>query len=194
MLSDKAAMRIVDIAQECKMSPILVVSKYINSEKRGYLQEKYSNLILIDISNLLFAVRYSDELRNELIASLNYSVDNIEPTKGFIEINVLQHSAYTNSLIKEMELCQAGRSMARAYEVLCHKFLENLFSEDLALWKEQQKSNKDLYKFDLLCRIKDGNQKTFWSIIERYFNSKYIIFEFKKVIVNNCVGVTLEYY
>ena len=56
MLSDKAAMRIVDIAQECKMSPILVVSKYINSEKRGYLQEKYSNLILIDISNLLFAV------------------------------------------------------------------------------------------------------------------------------------------
>jgi hypothetical protein len=146
MLSDKAAMRIVDIAQECKMSPILVVSKYINSEKRGYLQEKYSNLILIDISNLLFAVRYSDELRNELIASLNYSVDNIEPTKGFIEINVLQHSAYTNSLIKEMELCQAGRSMARAYEVLCHKFLENLFSEDLALWKEQQKSNKDFFR------------------------------------------------
>lgn len=33
----------------------------------------------------------NDELRNELIASLNYSVDNIEPAKGFIEINVLQH-------------------------------------------------------------------------------------------------------
>lgn len=179
MLSDKAAARIVDIAQECKMTPILVVSKYLNSEKRDYFQEKYFNLILIDISNLLFAVCHNDELRNELIASLNYSVDNIEPAKGFIEINVLQHSAYTNSLIKEMELCQAGRPMARAYEVLCHKFLENLFSEDLALWKEQQKSNKDLYKFDLLCRIKDGNQKTFWSIIERYFNSKYIIFEFK---------------
>ena len=47
MLSDKAAMRIVDIAQECKMSPILVVSKYINSEKRGYLQEKYLSLIHI---------------------------------------------------------------------------------------------------------------------------------------------------
>lgn len=27
--------------------------------------------------------------------------------------------------------------------------------------------------------IKDGNQKTFWSILERYFNSKYVIFEFK---------------
>lgn len=178
-LSDKAATRIVDIAEECKMNPILVVSKYINSDKRGYFQEKYSDLILMDISNLLFAVHNNDELRNELIASLNYSVDNIEPSKGFIEINALQHSEYTNSLIKEMKLCQAGRPMARTYEVLCHKLLENIFSEDLALWKEQQKSNKDLYKFDLLCRIKDGNQKTFWSIIERYFNSKYIIFEFK---------------
>lgn len=179
LLSDRAAARIVSIAEECEMIPVLVVSKFINSEKRDYFQEKYSNLTLIDISNLLFAVHNNDELRNELIASLNYSVDNIEPTKGFIEINTLQHSEYTNSLIKEMELCQAGRPMARTYEVLCHKLLENLFSEDLALWKEQQKSNKDLYRFDLLCRIKDGNQKTFWSIIERYFNSKYIIFEFK---------------
>ena len=79
----------------------------------------------------------------------------------------------------EMELCKKGKEMARDYEVLCHKLLENLFSNDLTLWKEQKKSNKDLYKFDLLCRIKDGNQKTFWSIIERYFNSKYVIFEFK---------------
>ena len=57
--------------------------------------------------------------------------------------------------------------------------MKNAFSDDLALWREQQKSNKDLYRFDLLCRIKDGNQKTFWSILERYFNSKYVIFEFK---------------
>lgn len=49
----------------------------------------------------------------------------------------------------------------------------------MALWREQQRSNKDLYRFDLLCRIKDGNQKTFWSILERYFNSKYVVFECK---------------
>ena len=57
--------------------------------------------------------------------------------------------------------------------------MKNAFSDDLALWREQQKSNKDLYRFDLLCRIKDGKQKTFWSVLERYFNSKYVIFEFK---------------
>ena len=53
------------------------------------------------------------------------------------------------------------------------------FFDDLALWKEQQNANGELHRFDLLCRIKDGNQKTFWTILERYFNSKYIVFEFK---------------
>lgn len=109
----------------------------------------------------------------------NCSVENIEPAQGFIETDNLKHDNYTRSLIKEMQLCQEGKPMARTYELLCYKLLENIFSEDLALWKEQQKSNKDLYRFDLLCRIKDGNKKTFWSIVERYFNSKYIIFEFK---------------
>lgn len=179
LINNRVADKIIAIAETKNMIPLLVVSEYVNDEKSKYFKDIFPNLTLIDISNLLFAVQENDELRNELIASLNYSVDNIEPKKGFIEINALRHSAYTDSLIKEMQLCQAGKPMARAYEVLCHKLLENLFSEDLALWKEQQKSNKDLYKFDLLCRIKDGNQKTFWSIIERYFNSKYIIFEFK---------------
>ena len=178
-VNDRAADRIVKIAEENRMIPILVVSDYIKTNVRESYRDKYPKLTLIDISNLLFAVQTSDELRNELTACLNYSVDNIEPIKGYIEINSLQHDEYTQSLIKEMELCEEGKPMARTYEVLCHKLLENLFSEDLALWDEQKKSNKDLYKFDLLCRIKDGNQKTFWSIIERYFNSKYIIFEFK---------------
>ncbi len=179
LVNDCAAERITQIAQNNKMLPILVIAEYIKKRKREYYHEKYPELIVIDITNLLFAVRSNDELKNQLIVCLNYSTENIEPAKGFIEINSLQHNSYTQSLIREMELCKKGKEMARDYEVLCHKLLENLFSNDLTLWKEQKKSNKDLYKFDLLCRIKDGNQKTFWSIIERYFNSKYVIFEFK---------------
>jgi hypothetical protein len=181
LVNNKAAERIINIAKMDEMIPVLVVSEYVNIEKRACYREQFSKLILVDISNLLFVVKNNEELRNELISCLNYSVDSIEPKpiKGFMEINSLQHNAYTKSLIKEMELCKTGRTMARSYEVLCHKLLENIFAEDLTLWREQQKSNKDLYKFDLLCRIKENNQKTFWSIIERYFNSKYIIFEFK---------------
>lgn len=171
--------RICAIAESYEMVPILVTAQEIEKEKKELYQSQYPNLVLIDVANLLFAVQDNTELRNELIAGLSYTVEHIEPQKGFLQIDSLQHDDYTNSLIKEMECCKAGKSMARTYEVLCHKLLENIFSEDLTLWREQQKSNKDLYRFDLLCRIKDGNQKTFWSILERYFNSKYVLFEFK---------------
>ena len=129
---DKAVERICTIAEAYNMLPVLV-SAYVIEEKRKILyQKKYPKIIMIDVTNLLYAVKYSTELHNELVSMLP-----------------------------------------------CYKLLKNAFSDDLALWREQQKSNKDLYRFDLLCRIKDGNQKTFWSILERYFNSKYVIFEFK---------------
>lgn len=178
-LIEKAVERIYTIGQSCGMTPILVTAFQIDEKKRSHYQEEYPDLILIDIANLLFAVQYRTELRNELIAILPFTVDDIEPQKGFVQFDSLQHDDYTNTLIQEMTLCEAGRPFARSYEVLCRKLLENVFSEDLALWSEQQKSNNDLYRFDLLCRIKDENQKTFWSILERYFKSKYVIFEFK---------------
>lgn len=178
-ITAKSIEHVCTIAERCNMIPILVTAYNIEESRKEFYRQKYSNIILIDIANLLFAVQYNSELQNELIACLPYMVNNIEPQKGFIQINSLQHNDYTHSLIKEMEFCEAGKKMFRTYEELCHKLLENIFSEDLALWCEQQKSNKDLYRFDLLCRIKDGNQKTFWSILERFFNSKYVIFEFK---------------
>ena len=161
------------------MHPILVTAQIIDKKRRDYYQDRYSDLVMIDISNLLYAVREKTQLRNELISTLAYSVEDIEPLKGAIEINSLQHDNYTESLIREMDLCKAGRPMARKYEELCQKLLQNVFFDDLVLWKEQQNANGELQRFDLLCRIKDGNQKTFWSILERYFNSKYIVFEFK---------------
>ena len=156
---EKAIERISAIAETYKMIPILVSAYIVEEKRREYYQKRYPELILIDITNLLFTVKYSTELYNELVAILPYSVDSIEPQEGFINLDRLQHDDYTKSLIKEMELCQSGRSTFTEYEKLC--------------------CNKDLYRFDLLCRIKDGNQKTFWSILERYFNSKYVIFEFK---------------
>lgn len=177
-INEKSIERTCAIAEKLNMQPVLVTA-YDIGKKRQYYQEKYPNIELIDISNLMFAVHNRTQLYNELIAGLSYVVDEIKPQKGFIEINSLQHDNHTQSLINEMELCKVGKEGARDYEILCYELLENIFAEDLALWKEQQHSNKELYRFDLLCRIKDGNQKTFWSILERYFNSKYVIFEFK---------------
>lgn len=178
-VSERGVARICDVAEEYKMIPILITFQNVEEKKRNYYYKQYSKLILIDIKNLLYAVKGDPKLYNELVAMLPYSIDNIEPQKGFINLDSIQHDDYTSSLIKKIKLCQSGKLSFVTYEELCCKLLKNIFSEDLALWRSQQKSNKDLYRFDLLCRIKDGNQKTFWSILEKYFNSKYIIFEFK---------------
>lgn len=177
-VTEKAVERINYISSTYKMIPLLITATELK-EKRSYYHEKYSKVILIDITNLLYALKDNVELYNELVSRLPYSIEEIEPQQGFIEVDSLYHDDHTEGLIKQMELCQAGKDNFSNYEKLCIELLKNIFADDLALWKEQQKSNNDLYRFDLLCRIKDGNQKSFWTILEKYFNSKYIIFEFK---------------
>lgn len=178
-VTERAVSQICSIAEEINMIPILVTAHRVDEEKLNKYKPAHSSLIVIDIQNLLYAVKDFPKMRNELVSILSYSVENIEPKRGFISIDALQHDSHTESLIKEMEACIAGNSYFRKYEELCTELLRNIFSDDLALWRAQEKSNNDLYRFDLLCRIKDGNQKSFWAILERYFNSKYIIFEFK---------------
>lgn len=175
----KSAEKIVFAAQKKAATPVLVCATVVPQKLAEEIQILFPNLILLDIANLLFLVADLPGLRNELVALLPVNVDSIEPEECTIHSDVLQHSDNTHSLIMEMQNCVDGKSGARNFEQLCKKLLENVFSDDLALWKDQQQSTGDLYRFDLLCRIKDGNTKTIWSIFERYFNSKYIIFEFK---------------
>ena len=178
-VTERAIQKICAVAEKYDATPVLVTARVIKEEQRNVFEKEYPSVVLVDISNLLYAVQGNNKLYNQLVAVLSYSVDDIQPKKSSIDLNFLIHDDYTQSLIKEMEQCKSGNGMAREYEVLCHELLKNIFSKDLALWKEQQQSNNNLYRFDLLCRIKDGNEKTFWSIIERYFNSKYVVFEFK---------------
>lgn len=178
-IQDNAVSQIYAIAKECNSEPILVTIYELEDKKRAYYESAYPGLILVDISNLLFAVHNCTELQNELMSILPYTMNDIELKEGFIHIDCIKHNDYTRALIKEMVLCESGRGFATTYEEICYKLLKNIFSGELDLWKEQQHSNNDLYRFDLICRIKDRNDKTFWSILERYFNTKYVIFEFK---------------
>lgn len=178
-ISEKTMEQICRYISGTDMIPVIVTASEVKEEEKSIYKNKYPKLEIIDISNLLYVVKDIDKLKYELISILPFSVDDISPQKSFIDIDFLQHNNYIESLIKELELCKSGKKCFSTYQDVCYRILELLFSEDLALWKKQKKSNNDLYRFDLLCRIKDDNKKTFWSIIENYFKSKYVIFEFK---------------
>lgn len=121
----------------------------------------------------------STGLKTEMIAALPYSVDQILPKESAIKLSAINHCEESSNLLKKLDDCTAGISDAIMFEDICVDVLKYIFSEDLSLWQKQKKSNIDLYRFDLLCRIKDNNYKTFWSMMNDFFNSKYIIFEFK---------------
>lgn len=178
-ISARAIEQIYSYIEGTDMIPVIVTAYEIKEEEKDAYKKKYPELEIIDISNLLYAVENNDRLKYGLTSILPFSVEDISPKESFLSVNFLEDSNCTESLLKELEQCEPGREYSKNYEDICFKILQMLFSNDLALWEKQQKSNNDLYRFDLLCRIKDDNTKTFWSIVENYFESKYIVFEFK---------------
>ena len=175
-ISEETIKKVYGYINGTDVIPVLVTAFEVKEKEKCIYKEKYLELEIIDISNLLYVVKDTDELKYELISMFPFSVEDISPKKSFIDIDFLHHNDYTESLIKELNSCQSGKKSFSVYEDVCCKILKLLFPEDLALWKEQEKSNNNLYRFDLLCRIKDDNKKTFWSIVENYLKSKYVIF------------------
>lgn len=167
-----------------QMIPVLVLSGKVTDKLKLQLAQ-FENLIVIDIANLLYLVKDNDKLKNQLLSVLEFSVNDILPqpidlSLG-IAINANANTLFTEGedLIRQLNKWNPEETSSVDYENLCYKVLNYLFNDELSLWHRQKKSNADLYRFDLICKIKDGEVSGLWTTILQCFNSKYIIFEFK---------------
>jgi hypothetical protein len=77
-----------------------------------------------------------------------------------------------------------GKDHWSAYEKLMLDILKFLFRKDLTLWEKQQRTDDELSRFDLICRITFFDD--FWKSLAQSFNTRFILFEFK----NYCQEVT----
>ena len=150
----------------------------VSDDYRREIKDKYKTVVILDLSNILFATQGTN-LQEELISILPFSIDQVLLVEDELGLGWIEHNDNGHTLIRNIDDCLAGREHASKYEEACFDMLRFIFADDLSLWSKQPFSNKDLYRFDLLCRIKDNTEKTFWLMMEHYFNSKYIIFEFK---------------
>lgn len=176
-------LKVISDMQEIPSVPILVVGTKLNTNVRTKI-ESIGNYIILDIENLLFLVQGNEPLKSEMLSILDFSVNNLLPEKPNIQLFDLQEkptlpSVKQGDLLKERISNWETSNGNTEYENLCYETLNYLFDNELALWHRQQKSNADLYRFDLICKIKDGEVSGLWSTILQCFNSKYIIFEFK---------------
>ena len=150
---------LVDLASPDQAIPVLVIMAIIDSKCKAKYEKVYKGLIIIDVSNLLFGIQ-GTKLHNELMAFLPYSVDDIVPREGKLNLSFLEHSMLGAGYAEKLDNCPAGKEGASQFEKICTEMLKYAFDRELALWKEQNTSNNELYRFDLLCRIKDDNEKT----------------------------------
>ena len=164
--------------------PILVLFSRRSYMIKDRLVDNY-NINVIDISNLLYLVSNNQKMKDKLINLLDFSTENIMEKELYFNIDLKQYKKCIESnygYIDRLETITAGKKNAQQYEKFCVDILKYLFNDTLSLWEEQQKSNDDLFRFDLICKIKNNINNEFFNTIENYFSSKYIIFEFKNYI------------
>lgn len=167
-------------------TPILIVANKVSDNIKNECSKKY-NVHLWDIENLLWLFEEFPELKSEFVAFLNYAIDNIEAkppvfnivTKLSAKTEVKSSSNKDTTWKQKLSNIEPGTESFKEYEDVCIEILKYVLGDYLTLWKIQEFSNDGLYRFDLCCKIKAGTNQEFFDTIKNYFNTKYIVFEFK---------------
>lgn len=203
-----SVMGLVDILELKSEEYFILVTANVVSEAMKEKVRAKSRFLIIDIGELLYLIQDNEELKYRLLSLIEYTTEDIDikqPIEFLRALNIVEDEYLDNfkidndelkRLLVEVKDWDQDKRTSAEYEKFCTKALRALFSNDLALWREQQKSNDDLYRFDLICKIKDDVISAFWKFLEEYFRSKYVIFEFKnyKNIITQKEIYTTEKY
>ena len=168
------------VSLKAKEDMILVVGNIVSKEIVEKYFEKYK-IHIWTLSNILWLFEEYPDIKNEFISLLTYSVDDLKLEKPCHSLFQEQRNKKNEGTWKSKLLAiKPGKGeRSKEYEDICVEILKNVLGEYLGLWKVQESSNNGLYRFDLCCKIKNGVNQDFFDTIKNYFNSKYIVFEFK---------------
>ena len=168
------------VSLKAKEDLILVVGNIVSKEIIEKYFEKYK-IHIWTLSNILWLFEEYPDIKNEFISLLTYSVDDLKLEKPCHSLFQEQRNKKNEGTWKSKLLAiKPGKGeRSKEYEDICIEILKNVLGEYLGLWKVQESSNNGLYRFDLCCKIKNGVNQDFFDTIKNYFNTKYIVFEFK---------------
>jgi len=141
-----------------------------------------NNVMILDISNLLYLVKTNSDMYQSFLELLDFSVSNIslkEPSIPYLFKNIKKEIDDVIVWEEKFEKIEPGKKEFVKYQNTCIEALKLLFSDYLSIWEEQQNSNDNLYRFDLICKIKNDINDDFFETLNNYFNTRYIVFDFK---------------
>ena len=158
---------------------ILVIANTVGDNLKTICKENLG-IHIWDVKILLEIFKEVPEVLNEFVALLSYAVDDVITEKPSISLFAETDARISGQTLKNrLERIEPGILQFREYEETCTDILQYVFGDYLTSWKKQQKSNKDLYRFDLHCKIKHGVSEEFFETVRNFFSTKYIVFEFK---------------
>ncbi|MRC18367.1 hypothetical protein GH866_22495 [Bacillus thuringiensis] len=170
---------------------LVIIGMPIEIKIKEQIKEEF-DVLVID-SNNLFDLAGDDESLKSRLQNLLYDTPNsmkreYQPEKTDLN-KIFNYSADTSIperpdsiikselLMKELKKIKPGRKSFVQYEDICKEILVYVFDENLDGWHKQLRTEDGLNRYDLVCRVKRGNE--FWEFLIDDFNSRYIVFEFK---------------
>lgn len=196
---------IIKSIENKKVKPYLILLCEIEEKIKKEIY-KESDILILDISNIIYLCKTNEDLMNQLIKSIPYSVQNIAAkppidTVGnksldasFIKVSVSQEVNKAEELIKRLLECETGIDYSREYEKICNDVVEYLFKSEFTQISNQHKTEDSLFRMDLLCGLKGSTE--FWKALIKYYNSKFIVFEYKNYtgkLEQNLIYITEKY-
>lgn len=178
---------------------ILVMFCKIDQSIKHKVLEKF-NLVIWDISNLIYLCEEEQLLMDKLTQYLSYPILEVEAAAPLIHLPYFvdkRHEAiigkvdYAVKLIESLRKCQSGNKEGndRKYEVICTEIIKYLFDSEFTRISPQHKTNDEMFRMDLLCSIK-GNS-VFWEFLINFYHTKFVVFEYKNY--ENCITQNLVY-
>ena len=164
------------------ISGILVILDKVPSKYKKMVKEKY-DISIYDISNILYLIYDDENLQKDLNGLIGFSLDNVIPEETSIKLDsnkIKYKERYKRkNYIEELTDIEEGANKSKEYEALLEKIIKDIFSNELTLFQRQSRTEDGINIFDMICKIKNGINDDFFTIVEKYYKTKYILFEFK---------------
>ncbi len=161
----------------------IIIFGSVDEQQKDYF--KKDNIIIIDISNIMYLIKNNQDLEEQLKNILTFSIIDFVPQKIDLEkyMNYVENSKKEESIniedkyISEIKNIKKGKEGSREFEKRGEKILKYLFGDYIYDWKTQINCDNNLHRIDLLGKVKQ--QDGFWRMLYEIYKSRYIVFEFK---------------
>ena len=167
-----------------------------------YKKEIFDNesVVIWDISNILYYVKKSRDLYDELAGLAYFAISDIVavPPYGWKLDNNNINNDIDESILPDFKSqlmrCKEGKNSAQVYESICEKIIRYLFGEEFSLCLPQHKTKDNLFRMDAICSLKGTS--AFWKLLIQHYNTRFVVFEFKNystLLQQNLIFVTEKY-